>query len=327
VEVAAERWDALLDELGVTDVYYRRGYVEASAVLGGGEPVLLHHAAPGGDVVFALLLRSDPADVVTPYGYGGPVALGADPPVAGFAAAYADWCARRGAVSSVVTYHPLFGNAALAAATGFRTRPLDGTVAWPLAPGDLLERMHRHHRRLVRRAEREGLTATADEDPDDLDGFVALYVETMRRAGARDFYLFPDRYWERLRAAVPLVRVDVRDADGELAAGVLGMGRPPWLHYHLGGSTDAGRRLGASQLALLSLARWGQEHGYETLHLGGGVGGRADSLLEYKLRFAPAGLVPAALGMAVHDRLAYARLTGRDEPDFTGFFPAYRASR
>ena len=111
---------------------------------------------------------------------------------------------------------------------------------------------------------------------------------------------------------------------GELLASVLGMGEPPWLHYHLGGATDAARGTGASHLALYSLACWGRDQGYDTLHLGGGVGGRDDSLLEFKLRFAPDGRVGVAIGKAVHDHAGYLRLSGAAEVDWDAFFPAYR---
>ena len=309
-EVEPGRWDALLDRIGVPDVYFSEGFVRASAALVDAEPVLLHD---GGDGVFVVLLRDDPTDVVTPYGYGGPVG--------GIArAGYEDWCARRGVVTSFVVFHPLLRTDDL----GFRRVPLGGTVAWPLS-GDLRAGMHRHHRRLVRRAEREGLAAAATPAPDNLDEFVTLYSDAMRRLGASPFYLFGPPYWEALLRDVPLVRVDVRDGGGALAASVLGMGRPPWLHYHLGASTADGLGTGASHLALCTLAEWGQANGYALLHLGGGVGGRADSLLEYKLRFAPDGLRPSATGRAVHDMAAYTRLTGSDRVDWEGFFPAYRA--
>jgi serine/alanine adding enzyme len=324
-EIEASRWDAALRELGVTDVYCTRGYLEASAALAEGAPTLLHLAGAGGDVIFPLLLRSDPVDVVSPYGYGGPVALGEDPPVAAFASAYADWCARKGAVTSFVLYHPLFGNQALAGATGFHRIALDGTVAWALDGEDLLAGMHRHHRRVVRKAQREGFEARVAR-PESLDDFVAVYEASMRRAGASDYYFFGEEYWRGLLASVPLVRSDVLH-DGRLVASMLGMGEPPWLHYHLGGSADGAGRSGASHLALFALAEWGRERGYSLLHLGGGVGGRADSLLEYKLRFAPGGLRPAAVGKALHDPAAYAELTGSPEADWSGFFPAYRASR
>ena len=324
-EVAPERWDAVLREAGLADAYYARGFVAASALPAGGEPALLRLAGPDGAVFMAVLVRSDPTDVVSPYGYGGPAGTGADPPLADFPAAFQAWCERRGVISSFLVFHPLLGNADSPAAAGWRQRPLGGTVAWRLE-GDLVAGMHRHHRRLHRRALAAGLTAEATPRPAGLDEFVALYEATMRRADASGFYLFEPGYWEALRSGVPLVRVDVR-GDGELLASVLGLGEPPWLHYHLGGTSDAGRRLGASQLALHGLAAWGMENGYELLHLGGGVGGRADSLLEYKLRFAPSGQIPSAIGKAVHDEAAYLRLANAQSVDWDGFFPAYRTPR
>jgi hypothetical protein len=105
------------------------------------------------------------------------------------------------------------------------------------------------------------------------------------------------------------------------------MGEPPWLHYHLGGTADAALTNGASHLALTGLAEWGQEQGYRRLHLGGGVGGADDSLLHFKRRFAPGGLVAASIGKAVHDPAEYRRLSGADAVDWDAFFPAYRAQR
>ena len=326
VEVEPARWDALVRDLGVSDVYYSRGFVEASAPLAGGEATFLVLNGAEGSVLFPCLVRDDPVDVVTPYGYGGPLGVGAEPPLAELADRYGAWCARRGVVSSFVVFHPLFGNAAAAEAGGFHAGGLAGTVAWALEGGDLLAGMSKGHRRLVRRALREGCEVVVDPRPADLDAFIAVYEQTMERAGASPFYLFPGSYWQSLLHDVPLVRVDVRDR-GELVSSVLGMGEPPWLHYHLGGTSEAGLRTGASQLALYSLAEWGREHGYRMLHLGGGVGGRDDSLLEFKRRFAPDGLVPAAVGKAVHDAAAYRRLSRSDAVDWDAFFPAYRAPR
>jgi serine/alanine adding enzyme len=312
-EVGPADWDATLRRAGVTDVYAGHGFVRASAELVGAEPVLLG----GGDFVFPVLIREGPRDVVSPYGYGGPIG-----DLAGFRAAYDAWCAERGVISSFVVFHPLFGNDR--EELGFHRVPLGGTVAWRFDEPDLRAGMHTHHRRMVRRAERAGLAATVDPAPARLDEFVEIYLASMRRLDASPFYLFPGSYWAALLRDVPLTLVDVRDPDGDLQASVLGMGRPPWLHYHLGASTEAARSSGASHLALLSLAEWGQANGYELLHLGGGVGGRADSLLEYKRRFAPGELLASATGRAVHDADAYARLTGSDRVDWDGFFPAYR---
>ena len=323
-EVEPERWDDVLRAAGVTDVYYSRGFVAASAAIVGAEPVLLRLGdGDAGAVFFACLLRRDPTDVVTPYGYGGPVGTGADPPLAAFPAAYQAWCEQRGAIASFVVFHPLLGNADSPASAGFRRSALTGTVAWPLTGPDLLAAMHRHHRRVIRRAQSAGYEGAVEPAAADLDEFVGVYEQSMRRAGASPFYYFPRSYWEALASAVAPVRVDVR-ARGRLLASVLGIGSPPWLHYHLGGAADAARGTGASHLALYSLACWGREQGFETLHLGGGVGGRDDSLLEFKLRFAPGGRVAIAVGKAVHDLAAYLRLSGAAAVDWDAFFPGYR---
>jgi len=325
--VADDEWDARLDALGLTDAYLRRGYLRAGAVLTPAEPVLLHLAGDGGDVVFAALQRSRPADLITPYGYGGPVTAGEDPPVPAFAAAFGDWCRARGAVSTFVVFHPLYANQELE--LGFHVEPLTGTIAWDLAPAtDLLAGMHRHHRRMVRRAlaaEAEVRIAVCTPgEVAELAGFRRLYTETMQRADADPFYRFGDAYWSALSQGVGMVSVEVWQGSEQLA-GVLGLTGAPWLHYHLGAGSDAGRNLGASHLALYALARWGQEQGYSHLHLGGGVAGRRDSLFLYKERFAPGGEIPAAIGKAVHDAARYAELTGQAEVSYDGFFPAYRA--
>ncbi len=317
-EVDAEEWEALTAD---ADVYFRRAYVEASALLDDGRPLFLH--APGENVAFAAILREEPADVTSPYGYGGPLPLKEGAELGAFWERYDAWCRERGIPASFIRFHPLLGNER--DARGVHVEALGHTVAWRLEPGrDLLAGMDKHHRRLVRKAQREGLAATVVQRPASLDEFVALYEETMRRNEASPFYFFSAAYWEALaRLGEGLVLVNVRRGE-ELAASVLCLAGSPWLHYHLGGASDEGRRLGASHLALLTAAGWGQALGYEALHLGGGVGGQEDSLFDYKRRFAPEDLVTASVGKAVHDEEAYRRLAGVTEIDFGGYFPAYR---
>jgi serine/alanine adding enzyme len=300
-EVPPEEWDGL--EL---DAYYRRPYVEAAA-LGAGRPFLLEHEG----VVFAGIERDEPRDVVTPYGYGGPTGPG-------FWDAYEEWARERGAVTTFVRFHPLYGNQDGAP---IHVEELAATVAWRLDnERDLLAGLHFKHRNKVRKAEKAGATITAGSG---LGDFVALYDDTMQRLDASAEYRFPSEYWERLAGlGEALVRFDA-SIDGEVVASALCLATPPWLHYHLSGTTDAGRSTGASTLVLLEAARWAQERGYDRFHLGGGLGGNADSLHHFKARFDPEGLVPAAVGKAIHDEHAYRELSGGSAA-YEGYFPAYR---
>ena len=296
----------MLDGLGLVDAYLRRAYVESACVLDPGEPVLLDHDG----AAFALIRRSDPADAITPYGYGGPA--GRD--VREFWRAYEGWCRAHGVVTTFVRFHPLYANAREAP---IHVEPLAPTVAWRLDQEDLPAGMHLNHRRAVRKAQKAGVTVTSGEG---VGGFVPLYEATMRRAAASPFYFFPSSYWEALERA-GVLRFDAQ-RDGDLVASALCLASPPWLHYHLGASSDEGRRIGAMHELFLEAATWARARGYERFHLGGGVGGRDDSLHEFKRRFDAGGLVDAAVGKAVHDEDAYRRLSG--DAGLDGFFPAYR---
>jgi serine/alanine adding enzyme len=311
-EVPVAEWDALLADLGCADAYLLRAYVEASCVIEPGEPVLLEH----GGAVLACILREVPGggyDVVTPYGYGGPVGDGA------FNEAYEGWCRERGVVSTFVRFHPLYEN--------YRAAPhatySNPTVGWRLE-GDLLAGMHGKHRNVVRKAQKAGVAVDVDAAPDNLVGFVTLYERTMARQEAAGYYFFPPEYWERLAAlAGHLVRFDAL-CEGEVVASALCLRGDRWLHYHLGATEDAARDLGASNLLLYTAAVWGQEQQLEEFHLGGGAGGR-ESLYAFKERFSPTGRREFWIGKLVHDEDAYRRLSGGAEIDLDGFFPAYRA--
>jgi predicted N-acyltransferase len=330
-EVAPEAWDALLERLGLNDVYFRRAYLESASLLGQGRPVYLAQSGQDGGVVFPCLVRDAPdgrADVATPMGYGGPVAAGAAPPVDAFFDEYERWCAEAGIVATFVRFHPLLANQRLAEGH-WHLEHIGHSIGWRLhgrSSDDLFAGMGSHHRRLARRALAAGVATSAAAEPADLAAFISLYEDTMRRKGASAFYLFPGAYWELLTTDLreALVRFDAV-LDGELAASILCLASEPYLHYHLGCSTEQGQRVGVNHLLFHAAASWAAERGFERLQLGGGVGGFEDSLYDFKRRFDPEGACPAYLGKAVHDLETYLALAGAEAVDYDGYFPAYRA--
>jgi GNAT acetyltransferase-like protein len=177
---------------------------------------------------------------------------------------------------------------------------------------------------VVRKAEAAGAEVRVTSAPPSLERFQALYDETMSRLGAGSFYFFPAEYWEQLLALGKRLLVLEALADGELAASLLCLAAPPWLHYHLGATSERGRQTGAANLLMLRAADWAKERGFRLFHLGGGVGAGEDSLFTYKERFAPGETREAWIGKGVHDPVRYRELAG-DEVRFEGFFPAYRS--
>jgi serine/alanine adding enzyme len=330
VEVGPEAWDDLLDRLGAGDVYLRRAYLESASLLGQGRPVYLHLAGDSGDVVFPALVRDAQEgfqDVGTPMGYGGPVAAGAEAPAADFFDAYERWCAANRVIATFARFHPVLANQRLAEGH-WHLEHIGNSIGWRVeqrTAEELLAGMGSHHRRVVRKARSAGVEVVVDEMPRDLRTFVVLYEETMRRRNASPFYFFPDAYWEHLTEALggALLRADAR-TEGELVASIVCLAAPPLLHYHLGASSQRGQDLGANHLLFYETAAWAAGKHFARFHLGGGVGGFEDSLYEFKRRFDPEGALPAYLGKAVHDAVAYRTLAGSDEVDYEGYFPAYR---
>jgi len=327
--VPEEEWDGLLARLGSRDVYFTLGYHRVAAEL---EPLaqpLLLRLASGAGPALPLLVRPLPGgepgfDATTAYGYGGPVAGPGDPAPAEFGEALDGWARANGLVATFFRFHPL-AETWRAAPPRTEVVPLTSTVAWNVAPGrDLEEGLHRHHRRTVRRARRAGVSVQVVERPPDLRVFRLLYESTMRRRGATPFYFFGDAYWERMREEIggALVLVEA-SMDGVPVAGLLCMASPPYLHYHLGGSSGQARGAGASHLCFLTAALWAQAGGFSAFHLGGGVGARPDSLYEFKHRFDPESPPrPFFIGKLVHDPDRYLALTGRSDTE--GFFPPWR---
>ena len=329
VEVEPSAWDDLLARLGCADVYYLREYLEGARLLEAGRPTFLHLPGDGGDVVFPFLLREAPGgmrDAITPYGYGGPVATGPEPPVERFWELFQGWCEANRVATTVIRFHSLFANHGYAGG-GMQLERYADTTGWRLDQPDLFAGMDGSHRTSCRKALKEGVSVRISPAPEQISGFVELYEATMRRLAAGDFYVFPQDYWDSLTGPLR-ERVVLADAleDGAVVASALCLATQPWLHYHLSAASERGRAVGAANLVLYETAEWARAQGFERFHLGGGVGGKEDSLAAFKRRFDPGGRLEWWLGKAVHDAEAYRKLTGRADDDLSGFFPAYRAS-
>lgn len=312
------------------DVYFTDGYLDASTVLEGldgwAEPFESRQGE--GTVRIPLIVRPLPddngCDATGPYGYGGPWVDGVVDPDK-LADDFRTWTAERGIIATFLRLHPLFDQERIVGGIG---EPIAAgcTIAWPLTPGvDLLAGMKKKHRQYVRKSERDGLRLRVRENPGDLSSFTRLYERSMERLDASAFYSFEEEYWDRLLAAddVDLLLVEAVDGDS-VETSLLCLVGPRFVHAHLLGSTDRGRLLKGNYLCYYGAAAWGQQHGREVFHLGGGFGGEASELFQWKHGFCPAEQTARFMVMKlVHDVDKYAARCGTAQTE--GFFPPWRA--
>ena len=73
--------------------------------------------------------------------------------------------------------------------------------------------------------------------------------------------------------------------DGEVISGGLFTLCDGIVQYHLGGTRNTALKLSPTVLIFDTVRRWSPKNGAHTFHLGGGVGGKTDSLFQFKAQF------------------------------------------
>lgn len=352
VEAGNSAWDGYLDAVP-HDVYHRAGYHRFERLRGGGEPLLLVAKSPGATLIWPGLLRpvdipgaaSGRADVTSAYGYSGPLAWGpaVDEAFLGVAwKEFVDAWRARGVVSLFTRFHPVLGNAAVAGGfaspSAWRPGP-DGvhgrgeTVSVDCTGPDEQARAAyaKPLRKHLENAERLGYVTAEDPQWLDLDAFVRIYTETMDRNGAGAFYRFTAGDFRFLRDALDgRVHLLLTRAGDEVVSGGVFTEACGIVQAHLMATATAHLATSPGKALLDGARRWARDGGHRLLHLGGGRGGRRDSLFRFKREFS-ARRHPFATGAWVLDVEAYEALVDRHDPagrlagEASGFFPRYRA--
>ena len=333
------KWDQVVRSFSEYDVYYLSGYVRGFQIHGDGEPLLIFYqsgAVRGINVVMKRAIRDDPRfvgrieeelyDFVSPYGYGGWLLEGGTD-LGPLMEEYDRWCRKNHIVSEFVRFHPLLKNHETAQGH-YEVIPLGSTVAMDLtSPEVIWENLTSKNRNMVRKAQKNGLRVYRASGPEIYRVFREIYDLTMDKDNASSYYYFQEGYYDSVRndlasnAQVFYAQME----DGTIAAAAIMLGAGGRLNYHLSGSRQALQNLAPTNLLLYEAAVWGSENGYRTLHLGGGVGSREDSLFSFKKAFYRGDTNRFYIGKRIVNPEQYQMLMDlRDKPATSGFFPAYR---
>lgn len=335
----ARKWDQVVRSFSEYDVYYLSGYVRGFQTHGDGEPLLIFFQsgavrainvvmkrAIGDDPRFAGKIEEELYDFVSPYGYGGWLVEGGED-LGPLMEEYDRWCRKNHIVSEFVRFHPLLKNHETARGH-YEVIPLGSTVAMDLTSQEVIwENLTSKNRNMVRKAQKNGLKVYRASGPEIYRVFREIYDLTMDKDNASSYYYFQEGYYDSVRndlasnAQVFYAQME----DGTVAAAAIMLGAGGRLNYHLSGSRQALQNLAPTNLLLYEAAVWGSENGYRTLHLGGGVGSREDSLFSFKKAFYRGDTNRFYIGKRIVDPERYQMLMDlRDKPATSGFFPAYR---
>jgi hypothetical protein len=308
-------------EAAVDNQFFRsRPFLDAEAVTH-----TLRIESDEGELVAPLKVReiegTDARDAISPYGYPGLV-----PPMS-------ERTSSRYAGKTAFALDPAgvdFGGTALVSAfirhalgTPPLTDPTERNVV-QIADPQLPPKSRPSDRRQVRRNLEAGyaieLVPGGETTPEQRAGFLEVYEQTMRRAGAAAHYFFGAAYFDRVLAADRTWLALAVAPSGELAAASIAAVSDGYLHYYLSGSADAHLRAAPMKNVVTRLVEQAAELGLP-LNLGGGIA-PGDALEEFKRGFANRRQAWLTSEL-ICDAEKYARLSAGRDPG--GFFPAYRA--
>lgn len=274
-------------------------------------------------------------DIVTAYGYGGPIVVEAENKeilLEKYWQAWEQYCKDQKIVCEFVRFHPLLRND-VDFKDKYNAEFNRHTLAIELEEDFFMTQFSSKCRNTTRKSEKMGIVLEIDESCDTIDNFAEIYYKTMEKDSADDFYFFSLDYFHSMREKLSdsLVIINAKLED-KIIASSLFMYSDDFMHYHLSATDPEYYSYAANNLILKQAAEWGVEHGKKWLHLGGGLSSsEEDSLYKFKRAFAreDRNLKEFWLGRAIYDSVVYDKLVElrKAEKDFDSaseYFPKYR---
>jgi len=333
-----------MDMNKIPDIYFTPEYGRLYEKHEGGILDSFSFQNDNGEVYFQFIKRpltdytgfSDYWDIITPYGYSGPIILSDDREdterlIRGFGNAFREYCRENKIVSSFVRFHTVLNNALQFRSVFDEIQAIRKTVAIDLTKDVFFEEFGTKTRNEYRRAVKNNIVIEYDDQLEKIDDFIRLYESVMDKRNASQYYYFPKEYYNDLKKLKDSVELANAVCNGKIVASALFLKYNGFIHYHLSATTEEGNRLNAMEFILMSRAMRAKEEGFQWMHLGGGVSNAPDdSLLRFKKKFSKTEPFDFNIGKSIYDNRAYGDLcriaeSTKNQKLEEGFFPAYRS--
>ena len=324
------------------DIYFNENYAKLYEKTENGRAENFHFKSELGEVKNLFLIREIPIkingetyyDIVTPYGYGGPVITSLrqgkkDELIQEFNESFLEYCNQKSIVSEFVRFHPMIGNAKDFSSI-YNLSCIRKTLGTNLK--DFTEpvksEFSKSCRKNIRRALNKGVTYEVVEKPKDIGDFKQIYYSTMNRNNATDYYYFNDEYFDKILSFFPNNILIVKaNYEGKTIAQGLYFIYGKYIHIHLSGTLSKYLKLSPAYILRYAVTLWGKEKGYHMIHHGGGrTNSEEDGLYKFKKSFAKNTEFDFNIGKKVWNKEIYIKLceVSGGIKNSKNYFPAYR---
>lgn len=329
-------WTRFIKKFPHLDVYYSKEYVQLFADVEEGLPEAVYYEQTNGKIFYPYIKRKIPLkdgyfDIVTPYGYGGPVIDGDPSLIKQFYRHFKKDCLNNKIITETVRLHPLLKNAEYMK----DVMPVDyirkTTAVDLMLPLEEIKRNYSSsNKRNIKKATKKGIKIVVSNNRNDIDIFRDLYYETMDRNSASSYYYFDQSFFNRQMEDTTLCSSYLLLAKyhDEMIGGIILLIGKEYAHYHLGASKTEYLSLRPNNLLFDAMIEFSHSFGRKALHLGGGYK-EHDGLFKFKTSFTSNHNFDYYLGKNILNEKVYYELSQMvmNHSSFSGhsnYFPLYR---
>lgn len=332
-------WDNLLGGINDADLYYSYEYGSLFAKNEKGKLMAAYFENENTKIFYPFIRRNvvwdeeGIYDIVTPYGYGGPLLEGSGEKILQFYEYFEEYCKENNIITETIRFHPIIKNyenynKLMEVEYIRKTTAVD--LSLPLE--EIRKQYSSMNKRNIKKAKNEGIICFLVENtPKNINTFFNLYLETMDRNNADRYYYFDENYfYEQIKDSIIsetfLLFAQYKD---EIIAGVMVLKGPKYSHYHLGASKTKFLHLRPNNHLFDYMIEFCKSKGSTLLHLGGGYQ-ENDGLFKFKASFSNGNNFDYFIGKRVYDRKKYNRIIEGARRYYKineNYFPIYRGKK
>lgn len=328
----SEKWAGYLKKSVDHDIYHTLHYHQLDKR---GEPMLFVYENEDTFIALPLLKRNidnvDFFDFTSSYGYTGPISNKkfdslSNTVIEHFRFSFADFMQHNRAVSVFSRLNPFINQCALLDKMG-GVRNNGRTIYIDLRQS-LEEQRSQYDKRLyrqIRQLRKKGYLIKCADTQDEVRLFTDMYNKNMLRLHADQSYFFNVAYFtELLKNTEFNCRLLLIYEGDQMICGATVMWSEGVIRNHLSATSESHIQFSPSKLLTDEISVMGRELGMKFFHLGGGVGGREDTLFKFKLAFSNL-LLEDNIWCYVADEQVYNQLVEqKNVKENKEYFPLYR---
>lgn len=321
------------------DLYFDKNYGKLYEKAEKGKAKIFKFENELGKITNQFLIREIPEkvdgkiyyDIVTPYGYGGPVIE----KISGekqklideFQKSFSNYCIQNNIVSEFVRFHPIIKNYEDFGKV-YNAVYMRKTLITKLdEPDPVQNQFGKSCRKNIRQAINKGISYKVTKSPETLENFKEIYYSTMDRNNATDYYYFDDEYFESILKNYKnnIILVQAVYENKVIATGLYFIYNNI-IHIHLSGTLSEYLYLSPAYILRYAVTLWGTQNGYKLIHHGGGTSNSEENgLYLFKRNFAKKYDADFYIGKKIWNQEIYNKLCELKNVDKNeAFFPAYR---